>query len=79
MSKIQKAPGANTNTFTTEVKGMSIYPKTLKGQHINASVMFTSDDHSETLSVFDTTTKKQIILPYKGIERLIDHVRQQRK
>lgn len=79
MGKIQKVPGAMTNSFMTEMKGFSLYPQTLKSQHINTTVIFTSDDHGETLSVFDPTTKKQIIIAFEEIEKLITYTRQKRE
>ncbi|HCC35593.1 MAG TPA: hypothetical protein DEQ02_08175 [Ruminococcaceae bacterium] len=48
MSKrIKKAPGAATNPFVLEVKGMSVRTKSMDFQSIKASVIFTSDSHGE--------------------------------
>lgn len=75
-SVAEKAPGAKTNSYVTEIKGCaSIFPKTLKGQSVNASVMFTSDERGEMLSVFDPSTKKQIVVPFEPVILLIEHTR----
>ena len=74
--KIKKSPMAKTNTYEAEITGMSISPATLKGQHVNALVMFTSDAHGETLSIYDPTTKKQVVVPFEPVEVLIEHARQ---
>ena len=64
---IFKPPEAKTNTYFACIRGTSIFPATMKGQTINAGVHFTSDDAGETLSVFDPSTKKQIILPGEDV------------
>ena len=76
--KINKATGTTTNTYEAEIKGMSACPAKMKFQHVNASVMFTSDSKGETLSILDPTTKKQIILPFGKVEELAGYVRDAR-
>ena len=77
--KIEKATGANTNTFATIVNGWSVSPATMKHQSINAQIMFSCDEEGETLSVYDTATKKQVIVPFEAVEKLIEHARQKRQ
>ena len=79
MSKFEKSPKAKSNSFGLTIKGLSANPLTNKSQVINAGVLFTSDDHGETLSIFDTATKRQIILPFEEVEQLIAHVRNNRE
>ena len=73
--RIKKSPMARTNTYETEITGTSVFPATLKGQHVNVLVMFTSDAHGETLSIYDPTTKKQVVVPFEPIEVLIEYTR----
>jgi hypothetical protein len=76
---IEKAQGAVSNSFVTVVKDcISVHPETLKGQCIDARIMFTSDEHGETLSVFDPATKKQIVMPFEQVEQLIFRTRRER-
>jgi hypothetical protein len=77
--KITKAPGAKFNSFTIDIKGLSMFPETQKGQLIEAVVTFTSDDAGETLSMVDPTTKKQIVVPFGSIEQLVAHTRNNRQ
>ena len=76
---IVKAFGAKTNTWQMYIKGMSSNPDTLKWQHINASIMFTSDKGGETLSIYDPTTRKQAVIPFQDVERLITFVRDKKE
>ena len=78
-NKIKKAPGSATNSFVLEVKGMSVRTKSMDFQSIKASVIFTSDSHGETLSVYDPSTKKQIQLPFEPLEELIERARKARR
>ena len=76
--KIKKAPGATSNSYVTEVKGFSVITQSGKWQAVNAAVFFTSDEAGENLDIVDPTTKKQIVLPFGPIERLIEFVRNKR-
>ncbi len=75
---IYKPPEAKTNTYFACIRGTSIFPATSKGQAVNAEVRFTSDAAGETLSVFDPSTKKQIVLPFEDVWKLIQRARETR-
>ena len=78
-SSIEKAPGARANTYMRQVEGLSTSTATLKGQHINAGVMFTSDSVGETLSIVDPATKRQVTVTFEEVEQLIEYTRSKRK
>ena len=73
--KYEKSPGATTNTYHAFIKGISTNINDLKYQNVNVKVMFTSDEHSETLSFYDPISKRQVTVPFGEVESLINYVR----
>ena len=77
--KIHKAKGAPTNTYRAEIEAMSVGMQIMSYHRINAEVMFTSDDgHGETLSIYDSISKRAIVLPFESISQLVTFVRSKR-
>ena len=73
--KISKAKGATTNTYEANIEAVSVCVVKQKWQRVIANVMFTSDEQGETLSVYDPTTKKHVLVPFGEVEELVEYVR----
>ena len=71
--EINQAPGAKTNTKYTIIDGQ----REIKGkpQLIPLTVMFTSDDFGETISIIDEYGKIRLTVPYEDAQMLIDETR----
>lgn len=76
---IKKSKGATINTWETIVKGIKYHSRKawLRNNYL-CLVMFTSDKTGETISILDTETNNQYILPFEDIEKLIQHTRGQK-
>ena len=72
--KVKKAPGAETNTNYTVING----DREIKGkrQMIPLTVMFTSDNLGETISIIDEYGKVRLTVPFEPVEELIKATRE---
>ena len=74
-SKTQKSTGSKSNTYHTEIDGLSMNIETLEMKSVNVFAMFTSDEIGETLSLHDPLTMRTITVPFEMVEQLIKHTR----